>query len=111
MVEGFTKSDLGPIVVIGGGAHSDLWCQIHADVMDRPIRRVEGYHHAGHAGRGAGGGRGPGPARPPTTSTGWWRWSGSSSPDRSTKATYDELYAAFLATYKATKDIHAGLNG
>ena len=28
-----------------------------------------------------------------------------------TTATYDELHAAFLATYKATKGIHEGLNG
>ncbi len=32
------------------------------------------------------------------------------TPDPSTRAVYDELYAAFLATYKATKGIHAELN-
>jgi xylulokinase len=25
---------------VGGGATSDLWCQIHADVMDRTIEQV-----------------------------------------------------------------------
>lgn len=26
---------------VGGGAQSDVWCQIHADVIGRPIHRVE----------------------------------------------------------------------
>ena len=25
---------------VGGGAKSDIWCQIHADVLDRPLRKV-----------------------------------------------------------------------
>lgn len=29
------------ITVVGGGARSDLWCQIHADVFGREIRQVE----------------------------------------------------------------------
>ncbi|MGI8939919.1 MAG: xylulokinase [Iamia sp.] len=110
VVEHFTKSPLGPIVVIGGGAHSDLWCQIHADVMDRPIRRVEGYHHAGTRGAAL------------VTAVALGRLTLDEidgmveverefTPDTRSKALYDELYDAFLATYKATKDIHAGLNG
>jgi xylulokinase len=31
---------------VGGGAQSDLWCQIHADVMDRTIERVADPMHA-----------------------------------------------------------------
>jgi xylulokinase len=26
--------------ILGGGAISDLWCQIHADILDRRIERV-----------------------------------------------------------------------
>lgn len=36
-VEGFVGRRLDPITMIGGGARSDLWCQIHADVLDRTI--------------------------------------------------------------------------
>jgi xylulokinase len=39
-VERFVKRRLDPIRMVGGGACSDLWCQIHADVMDRTIERV-----------------------------------------------------------------------
>ncbi|MBP2366690.1 xylulokinase [Pseudonocardia parietis] len=28
------------LTVCGGGAHSDLWCQVKADVLDRPLRRT-----------------------------------------------------------------------
>ncbi len=38
-VERFTKRRLDPIVMVGGGAQSDLWAQIHADVLDRTILR------------------------------------------------------------------------
>lgn len=36
-VERFTRRRLDPIRFIGGGARSDLWCQILADVLDRRI--------------------------------------------------------------------------
>jgi xylulokinase len=39
-VEHFVKRRLEPIRLFGGGAQSDLWCQIHADVMDRTIERL-----------------------------------------------------------------------
>jgi xylulokinase len=39
-VERLAKRRLDPIRIIGGGAQSDLWCQIHADVLDRTIERV-----------------------------------------------------------------------
>jgi xylulokinase len=31
---------LTSLCLLGGGAQSDLWCQIHADVINRPIRQV-----------------------------------------------------------------------
>jgi len=33
--------------MIGGGAKSDIWCQIHADVLDRTIRQVRDPIRAG----------------------------------------------------------------
>jgi len=40
-VEKFTGRRLEAINVVGGGAGSDVWCQIFADVLDRPIRQVK----------------------------------------------------------------------
>lgn len=45
-VEKFVKRTLDPIRMVGGGAQSDLWCQIHADVMDRTIEQVADPLHA-----------------------------------------------------------------
>ena len=38
--ESVLKHPLEGIRAIGGGAESDLWCQIHADVIGRPMHRV-----------------------------------------------------------------------
>jgi len=39
-VERFTRASLAGVRILGGGAQSDLWCQIYADVLDRPVERV-----------------------------------------------------------------------
>jgi xylulokinase len=39
-VEHFAGRRLEPVRIIGGGAQSDLWCQITADMLDRPVERV-----------------------------------------------------------------------
>ena len=40
-VEKFLGRPSGPIRVIGGGACSDIWCQIFADVMNRPMLQLK----------------------------------------------------------------------
>jgi len=39
-VERFIGTPLPSLRVVGGGGKSDLWCQIHADVLGRPIEQV-----------------------------------------------------------------------
>ncbi len=41
LVEKFIKRKMDPVNIIGGGAQSDIWCQIYADVLNRTIRRVK----------------------------------------------------------------------
>ena len=39
-VERFTKTRLEPVRLVGGGAQSDLWCQIYADTLGREVHQV-----------------------------------------------------------------------
>jgi xylulokinase len=40
-VEKFVGGRVDPLVMVGGGAQSDLWCQIHADVLGRRVHQAE----------------------------------------------------------------------
>ena len=50
--EYFTRRRLEPVRFIGGGARSELWCQIFADVLDRTIDRVADPVNANARGAG-----------------------------------------------------------
>ncbi len=50
-VERFTRRRLEPIRFIGGGARSDVWCQIFADVLGRTIEQVADPVNAGTRGQ------------------------------------------------------------
>jgi xylulokinase len=39
-VEKFARRDMPKVRIFGGGAQSELWCQIHADVLGRPVEQV-----------------------------------------------------------------------
>jgi xylulokinase len=39
-VEAYIGRELPVMRILGGGAQSDLWCQIYADVLGRPMERV-----------------------------------------------------------------------
>lgn len=51
-VERFTRHRLDPIRFIGGGARSDVWCQIFADVLGRTIEQVADPVNANARGAG-----------------------------------------------------------
>ena len=38
--EKFLRQPVSKVRLLGGGAQSDLWCQIYADVFARPVERV-----------------------------------------------------------------------
>ena len=40
-VEKFIGRRMDPLHIVGGGAVSDLWCQIHADILNRTIKQVK----------------------------------------------------------------------
>ncbi len=108
-VEKFIRRRLAAIPIVGGGARSELWCQIHADVLDRPIRQVADPTLANA--RGA--------ALQACVALGHLSWDDVAGrvpiarafePDPSNRARYDELFPEFLAIYRRTRKIHARLN-
>ena len=109
-VERFTGERLDPIRMIGGGAVSALWCQIHADVMDRTIEQVAEPLYAGLRGAALGAAVALGAittadvrALVPVART--------FRPDPANRAVHDRLYAEFPGLYKMQKSMFARLNG
>lgn len=101
-VERFAGRRLDPIRIIGGGAQSDLWCQIFADVLQRRIERANEPRHANA--RGA--------ALLAALGLGWIRvdevpavvrCDRSFEPDPTQAAVYERRYRQLVAHYKANR--------
>ncbi len=108
-VEKFIRRPLDPINMIGGGANSAVWCQIHADVFNRTIRQVKDPIQANL--RGA--------AFLAAVSLGYFhfedipgriRIANTYHPNPENRKIYDELFAEFLNIYKQNRRIYARLN-
>jgi xylulokinase len=108
-VEKFADRRFDSLAFIGGGANSDQWAQIHADVLDREIRQVADPVLANVRGAAlitlVGLGRvsvGDIPSMVEVRRT--------FTPDRSTTDEYDTLFREFVNLYKQTKGIFKRLN-
>ncbi len=108
-VEKFIKRRLGPIHMIGGGANSNVWCQIFADVLNRTIKQVKDPIQANL--RGA--------ALLASVSLGYLSLNDISTyvqiadtyqPDPVNRSVYDKLFREFLELYKKNKGIFKRLN-
>jgi xylulokinase len=108
-VERFTGRRLDPVRIVGGGAQSDLWCQIHADVMDRTIERIAQPYFAQLKGAAIFAGLALGAVAPEEVRA-LVDVDRTFTPDPATRAVYDELYAEFPGLYKGQKDMFKRLN-
>jgi xylulokinase len=108
-VEHFAGRRLEPIRFIGGGARSDPWCQIFADVLDRTIEQVADPVNANA--RGA--------AMLAAVAIGELtfnqvpdrvRVDRSYRPDPKTKELYAELFREFVGLYRRNRKAHTRLN-
>jgi len=108
-VEQFTKRRMEAINMLGGGAKSGIWCQIHADVMDRKIRQVKDPILANV--RGA--------ALLASVALGYLRYDEIASrvpiahvyePNPDHRKIYDELFEEFVGIYKSNQKTYARLN-
>lgn len=108
-VEKFVGRRLDPLNIVGGGARSDVWCQIFADVLDREIRQVRDPLQANARGAGF------------IASVGLGfiafedipdliEYEKTFAPNPANRGVYDELYACFLGIYKNNKALFARLN-
>jgi xylulokinase len=108
-VERFAKRRLDPLAFVGGGARSELWCQIMADVLRREVRQVADPVDANVRGAALLAGLALGELRvediPGRVSV-----AASYRPQPETRATYDALFEAFRGLYKSTRRLYRRLN-
>ncbi len=109
-VERFVRRPLDGLNFIGGGATSDLWCQVHADVCNREIRRVAEPQHANTRGAAfvAWLALGRHTLEDLNRSVAIDR---TFAPDPGAHLAYAPLYREFTKIYRANRAIHARLNG
>ena len=108
-VERFTRHRLAPIRFIGGGARSDVWCQIFADVLQRTIQQVADPVNANARGAGMLAAVALGeltfddvPDRV--------RVANSYEPDPGSGGLYDSLFGEFTGLYRRNRRAYARLN-
>jgi xylulokinase len=109
-VEHFAGRRFDTITIAGGGARSELWCQVHADVLGRPIRQARDPIQVNL--RGA--------AFLALVALGQIRFAdvpalvpiaATYTPDPTHRAVYDRLFRAFVDVYRRNRGIYARLNG
>jgi len=108
-VEKFAGRRLDSLAFIGGGANSDQWAQIHADVLDREIRQVADPVLANVRGAALITLLALGRVRPEDI-PGMVEIRRIFTPDPTTAGEYEVLFAEFVALYKQTRNIFRRLN-
>ncbi|WP_396447485.1 FGGY-family carbohydrate kinase [Actinomadura sp.] len=96
-VERFAGRRLDPVRLIGGGARSDLWCRIHADVLGRTVERVADPINATLRGQAVFAALSLGAVRPEDVRI---RVDGVFRPDAAAGAEYARLYREFPGLYR-----------
>ncbi len=108
-VEKFIGRSAEAINMVGGGAKSNVWCQIHADVLNRPIRQIQDPIEVNV--RGA--------ALLASAALGYLGYDeiglrvpvvNAYTPNPANRKIYDELFAEFVAIYESNRKIYARLN-
>jgi len=108
-VERFIGRRLDAVTMVGGGAASAVWCQIHADVLNRPVRQVKDPIQANVRGAAFLAAAALGdltfeqiPERVEIAHV--------YTPDPANRDIYDELFREFVNLYRSTRGIYARLN-
>lgn len=109
-VERFAGRRLDPVRVIGGGAVSDLWCQIHASVLGRSVERVADPARAQLRGAALWAAMALGVVRQREVRA-LVQVDQRFDREPATGPTYDRLYAELPKLYRSQRPMFARLNG
>jgi xylulokinase len=108
-VEKFLRRNVDTIHIVGGGAQSDIWCQIFADVMNVQIKQVSDPIYANARGAAWIAAVGLGEIKfediPQLV-----EFKRTYEPQLENLALYDEKFKIFQQIYKQMKDIYHRLN-
>ena len=108
-IEGYDVLKLMKWIRMTGGAASDVWCQIHADVLNRTIKQVIDPIQTNARGS----------AFIASVGLGYMAFDdipkyikirNTFEPNPDNRRIYDDLYGAYLDIYKKNKSIHKKLN-
>jgi xylulokinase len=108
-VEKFAGRPFDTLTFIGGGAKSDVWCQIFADVLNRPVKQVVDPILANARGAAFIAAVGLGHIRFEDI-PGLVRHKNLFHPNPQHRDLYDELYREFLNLHKSNRALMARLN-
>lgn len=108
-VDKFLGAPVTSMVITGGGAQSDAWCQIFADVLGVEIRRDARPVAVNARGAGWIGAVGAG-LLTFADIPGLMRNDHVFAPDRANRATYDEIYDVYQDLHKRVAPIYKRLN-
>jgi xylulokinase len=109
-VEKFVKRPLPEIRAVGGGAQSDLWCQIMADVLNRTIHQMENPLQANTRGAALLTAVALGHLAAQDIG-GQVKVTRTYTPNPQNRHIYDKLFPVYVQLYKQHSKIHAKLNG
>ena len=108
-VEGFVRRPFDRLRILGGGAQSDLWCQIHADILGRRLERVAEPAYANLRGAGLFAAISLGHASLDSVRD-LVRVTDTFEPQSDARAIYEPMYAEFKQFYSRLHASYARLN-
>jgi len=108
-VKRFIKRDVDMINIVGGGAQSDVWCQIFADVMNVRINQVEDPVYANARGAAWIGAVGMNEINFKDIPT-LVKIKHEYIPLEKNRSLYDQKFAQFLKIYDQMKNIYHQMN-
>jgi xylulokinase len=108
-VEKFLGRKVNSINIVGGGAQSDVWCQVFADVMNVEIKQVQDPIYANARGAAWIAAVGLGVIKYEDIPA-LIRFKQVYQPQAQHRALYDERFAIFKQIYKQMKNVYQRLN-